>query len=357
MSDAGRLQIDDAAWDAWVAATPPAFHLQQSAWAEVKAANGWRAERIVVDAGSGPAGLQLLVRRLGPGPFSVGYAPRGPVMTRWDAASVAALTAALRTRARALRLTHVTIDPGESDPAIDTLLRAAGWRGADLVQHDRSRIVPLGDGEAAVWGGLRSKWRQYVGKAERAGVVVTEGGRDDLGTFHAILSETAQRTGFFARDAGAYRATWDAFARRGAARLLIARLPGGEPVAALFLVRCGGRMAEPYGGMTEAGAASRANYLLKWESIRRAIAEGADRYDMWGIAHPGIEQFKEGFGGSELRYVGAYDLVTLPLARDLLVAGRRAWVALVRRRLARERGHGGTAGPATPEPGSAEGTG
>ncbi len=348
MSDAARLQTDDAAWDAWVASTPPSFHLQQTGWAEVKAANGWRAERIVVDAGSGPAGLQLLVRRLGPGPFSVGYAPRGPVMTRWDPVSVAALTAALRTRARALRLTHVTIDPGESDPAIDTLLREAGWRSTDLVQHDRSRIVALGGGEAEVWGGLRSKWRQYVGKAERSGVVVTEGSRDDLGTFHAILTDTARRTGFFARDASAYRATWDVFARRGAARLLIARLPGGEPVAALFLIRCGGRMAEPYGGMTEAGAASRANYLLKWESIRRAIAEGADRYDMWGIAHPGIEQFKEGFGGEELRYVGAYDLVTLPVAREILVAGRRTWVALARRRLERGRTSGRTAaGPGT----------
>ena len=32
----------------------------------------------------------------------------------------------------------------------------------------------LTPGEAAVWGGLRSKWRQYVGKATRAGVVVVE---------------------------------------------------------------------------------------------------------------------------------------------------------------------------------------
>ena len=39
-------------------------------------------------------------------------------------------------------------------------------------------------------------------------------------------------------------------------------------LATLFLVRCGTRVVEPYGGMTLDGGESRANYLLKWEAIR-----------------------------------------------------------------------------------------
>ena len=339
------LKRDDAAWDAFVAASSTPFHLQQTPWAVGKRPNGWTSARVVADGGSGPIGAQVLVRRLGPGPFAVGYIPRGPITTTWDEPSVAAFTVALRKAAKRLRLTHITVDPGTEDVAISALLRRSGWRDADAVQHDRSRVVDLTAGEAAVWGGLRSKWRQYVGKATRSGVVVAEGDRADLTAFHAILAETAARTGFFHRTLASYEAVWDAYQPIGAARLLLARTADGTPVAALFLVRCGARMSEPYGGMTDAGAESRANYLLKWEAIRRSIAEGAGLYDMWGLAHPGIEQFKAGFGGQEVRYIGAFDLVTLPLLRDAMVHGRRLWVRGARRLMIKAE---------EPKPGAAE---
>jgi lipid II:glycine glycyltransferase (peptidoglycan interpeptide bridge formation enzyme) len=350
--DLARLRADDATWDAFVAGSASPFHLQQTGWAATKRANGWTAVRVVADAGSGPIGAQVLVRPLGPGPFALGYAPRGPVAAAWDDASVGAFTAALRRAARRLRLTHVTVDPGIEGEAVAGLLRRAGWRAADPVQHDRSRVVDLSPGEAALWADLRSKWRQYVGKAIRAGVVVEEGGREDLPAFHAILAGTAERTGFFHRSLSSYEEVWDAFRPAGAARLLLARTSGGDAVASLFLVRCGPRMSEPYGGMTDAGAESRANYLLKWEAIRRSAAEGATLYDMWGLAHPGIEQFKAGFGGREVRYVGAWDLVTLPLLRDTVVHARRLWVRAVRRRLASAGAPGGPGPSAAGSPAS-----
>ncbi len=91
-------------------------------------------------------------------------------------------------------------------------------------------------------------------------------------------------------------------------------------------------MAEPSGGMNDEGAETRANYLLKWEAMVEAATAGAQRYDMWGIAHGGIDQFKAGFGGHEVRYPGTFDLQTLPLLRPGILAARRAWVALARRR-------------------------
>jgi hypothetical protein len=69
--------------------------------------------------------------------------------------------------------------------------------------------------------------------------------------------------------------------------------------------------------MTHAGAESRANYLLKWEAIRSSRERGAVSYDMWGISHEGIEHFKAGFGGREIKYVGAWDLVIDPAGRLL----------------------------------------
>jgi len=111
-------------------------------------------------------------------------------------------------------------------------------------------------------------------------------------------------------------------------------------VATLFHFICGPKVAEAYGGMTDAGAESRANYLLKWQAIRGFRAEGRSSYDLWGTATGGIAQFKEGFGGEVHRYVGARDLpVRAPVDALLRVAlpayrmAQRARLRLMGRRL------------------------
>ncbi len=350
-----ELRANASAWDEFVTSSAEGFHTQLSAWATVKAPNGWRGVRVVADAGSGPIGAQVLVRKLGPGPFGVGYAPRGPLASTWDESSVAAFTESIRRAGRRQRLSHVTIEPpAEVGSGVDDLLLAAGWKRGDPVQPERTWEVSLGKPEGELWSGLRSKWRQYVNKARRAGTVVVDGGRDDLDAFYAIFTETARRTGFIPRTLDSYREVWDAYAPSGRAQLLFARHSDTENAAVLFLVRCGERMVEPYGGMTTAGAASRANYLLKWEAIRRSNEEGALVYDMWGMAHAGIEQFKQGFGGREAIYVGAFDLPTVPLLRTAVVTTRRAWVP-VARRIYHAR-HGGTPvdGAAGPDHADAE---
>ena len=80
--------------------------------------------------------------------------------------------------------------------------------------------------------------------------------------------------------------------------------------------------------MTAAGGESRANYLLKWEAIRSSREAGATSYDLWGLATGGIAHFKTGFGGREVRYVGAWDLVLSPLGRQAYDAAQRGRVRL-----------------------------
>jgi len=78
--------------------------------------------------------------------------------------------------------------------------------------------------------------------------------------------------------------------------------------------------------------ALRANYLLKWEAIRRAREAGAATYDLWGLANPGIAHFKTGFGGREVRFIGAWDLVLSGLGRRTYVMAQRLRVERARRR-------------------------
>ena len=330
--DPAALRGDPAAWDAFVESAPTGAYTQLSAWAQVKEPNGWHAERIVARGATGPIGLQLLVRDLRPTPWRVGYAPRGPVGA-FDGEAVASLTNEVRRVARAKRIVQVLIDPEvEASHPLVGELAAAGWTENAGVQTPRTRLVDLARPEEELWSDLRSKWRQYVNKARRAGVTVEDVGADGLDDFYRIYVDTAERAGFIHRARSAYDDVFRAFDRGGRARLLMARLPDGTPAATLMLLHCGPRVIEPYGGMTEAGAESRANYLLKWEAIRSSRERGFAVYDMWGLSHAGIEQFKAGFGGREVTYVGGRALVVNRFGSTVLGVARRLSVARARRR-------------------------
>ena len=342
-----RIDPDDpAAWDAFVADAHPGSYLQLTPWARVKAVNGWSAVRLSAAGGSdGPVGAQVLVRRPRPLPWAFAYAPRGPVAATWTPAgatdAAASFAEACRTtlRERAGRVSHVRIDPeiekdGPQDEggAVRTALRAAGFRPAPPIQPNASRLIDLTADEEALWGDLRKKWRQYVNKARGAGITVVDADADRLPEFYRIYRETADRAGFLIRTEQAYRDVFEAFRPHGLARLLFAESKDGEPLATLLLIRCGTRVVEPYGGMTAAGGDSRANYLLKWEAIRTSREQGATSYDLWGLATGGIAHFKTGFGGREVTYVGAWDLVLDPLGRQVYGAAQNARVRWERRR-------------------------
>ncbi len=337
-----RTTAGEAAWNAFVERSTPGSYLQLSAWARVKAVNGWRAERVLVGPAEDPSiGAQVLVRRPRPLPWGFAYASRGPVADRWSDGAVAAFTERVREQLpdAAGRLSHLRIDPeieldGPLDPegSLRRALRREGWRPAAPIQPNATRIIDLLADETALWADLRKKWRQYVNRARGAGIVVVDAGAERLGEFYRIYRETAARAGFLIRTQQAYRDVWDAYGPAGNARLLFAQTADGEPQATLFLVRSGGRVVEPYGGMTAAGGASRANYLLKWEAIRTSRERGATSYDLWGLATGGIAHFKTGFGGREVHYVGAWDLVLDPLGRLTYEAAQRGRVWWVRRR-------------------------
>jgi lipid II:glycine glycyltransferase (peptidoglycan interpeptide bridge formation enzyme) len=335
---------DDAAWDAFVAGADPGSYLQLSGWARVKAVNGWSSQRLLAGRGGDAIGAQVLVRRPRPMPWGFAYAPRGPVAASWTAEAIDRFTDETRTGLPKLagRVSHLRIDPEierdgplDADGSLRRALRRSGWRPATPIQPTSTRIIDLRADEQTLHADLRKKWRQYVNRARKAGIRVVDAEGDRLPEFYRIYRETADRAGFLIRTEQAYRDVWQAYRPTGNARLLFAETPDGESQATLFLVRAGPRVVEPYGGMTAAGADSRANYLLKWEAIRSSKEQGATSYDLWGLATGGIAHFKTGFGGREVQYVGAWDLVLDPLGRLAYEAAQqgRVWVARRRRGL------------------------
>ena len=325
-----REVTDADEWNAFVDGARYATFPQLWEWGELRRAVGWRPIRLVVgegDAGGRPvAGAQLILRRVPVVGWALAYAPRGPIGTLDEPEIRDALVAALRRLGGREGIATLKVDPEvEPQTAAGAALLAAPWRGARLLQPPRTRVIDLHADEDALRAEMHRKHRQYVSKAERAGVRVE---RFDgtappevigpaLADFNRIYRLTADRAGFLIREAAYYERVWATFAPGRRVRLSFATLDG-ERVATLFHFTCGPRAIETYGGMTDAGAESRANYLVKWRAICDFRAEGFAVYDMWGIATGGIAKFKAGFGGRELEYVGLRDLPLQPAADALL---------------------------------------
>ena len=314
---AWRVNEPDA-WNAFVEAAPYHAFPQLWEWGEVRALGGWRAVRLAIGPSRDQpiAGAQLLLRRLPAIGWNLAYVPRGPIGDLDDALVRDALVRALRALGRAERIATIRADPeAESTSPFGRALLDDPWRAAPKIQPPITRILDLARGEDALRSDLKRKHRQYVNKAERAGITIERFDGSStaevigpaLADFNRIYRSTAERAGFVARQPFYYERVWSTFAPGGRVRLAFAVL-NGDRVATLFHFTCGDRVVESYGGMTDAGADARANYLLKWDAIRAFAAEGFRVYDMWGLATGGIRQFKEGFGGREVTYVGARDL-------------------------------------------------
>jgi lipid II:glycine glycyltransferase (peptidoglycan interpeptide bridge formation enzyme) len=310
---------DRDAWNAYVEGAAYRSFPQLWEWGELREPFGWNPLRIGVgeDPAAPPrAAAQVLLRRVPALGWGLAYVSRGPVGELDDPQVREALFAALRSLGRTERVATIKVDPEASpDSSLGAALLTGPWRAAEKVQPPRTRLIDLAPSEDELRAGMKRKHRQYVNKAERAGIIIErlDGSSDPaearaaLDDFYRIYTHTAERAGFVARARHYYQRVWELFAPTGHARLAFATRDG-ERLATLFHFTCGDRAAEAFGGMTDEGAESRANYLLKWASIIGFKEEGFAVYDLWGLATGGIAQFKEGFGGRQVDYVGARDL-------------------------------------------------
>lgn len=297
--------------------------LQSAGWGELKAATGWNVRRFVLDGGV----AQVLLKPLPLG-LSVAYAPRGPLVAPEHLGEA---IAALREALARERCASLLCDPeAPDDPAIRANLARAGVRASPVfVQPRRTLLMDLSKGDEELFAAMRKKTRQYIHKAERAGVVTEES--RDLDRFMKVLDAVGQRDQFAIRSRAYFDTLLSAFGDR--ALLMFARL-GAQDAGAMLLVRMADRAWELYGGWSGAHAEARPFYLLKWRAMLRMRQLGVRRYDMYGLADgaddplAGVENFKLGYGGEVVAWIGALET---PVRKALYPL----WQLAARRRLAR----------------------
>lgn len=329
-------EADRARYDAAVAASPLADFMQSFAWGEVKKRTGWDALRLLVtdDDGRARAACSILRKKEVRGVPPILYAPRGPVLDHTDTEALRALLDAIRARAGDAFLF-------KCDPAIEagseaaTALTAAGLRivtGGTFggVQPAQVMVLDLSIGLDKVFEGFKSKWRYNVRLAERKGVTVRDGGRDDLEAFHRLYLETARRDGFTGRGRTYFDALWDELAPHGLVKMFLAEHEG-EVIAGILVMPMGERAIYTYGASSNEKRNLMPNHLIQWTAIRWAAEAGLRIYDFRGVSEhvPGLKRFKEGFGAREVAYAGEFDL---PLRAGWYALWRTAGATAIRLR-------------------------
>ncbi|VAW32326.1 tRNA-dependent lipid II--amino acid ligase [hydrothermal vent metagenome] len=154
-----------------------------------------------------------------------------------------------------------------------------------------------------------------------------------------MYAETAVRDGFGIRPSAYYLDAWRSFQQAGMGHLLIAEFEG-DPVAAVYLIRFGQRVIYMYGASTHKERQRMPNYLLQWEAIRWAKAQGCTVYDLWGAPDNfdksdrlwGVWRFKAGFNGQVVRHIGAWDYPVRPLLYHLYTVALPKYLNYLRTR-------------------------
>lgn len=350
------VAADRAAWQAFLAATQSGDFLHDWGWAVVAAHDGEPQRRFVLEQNGELVGIVAAqVRRLPLG-RSMWYVPHGPVLDYAHEAAgerLGAIVAGLRAVAHADRALAVKLEPrlAARAPELAALARHGLRRAGATIQVGQTRIVPLTDDDALI-AAFDKDTRYAVRRAEREGVEVHRiDDASDLSAIdrlHELVGQTQRRAGFPMPALRRYRLAWQALGGGGVASIFEARR-GEELLASGMLVIEGDRSFYLFAGsVREArGEPKRyATYALQWQMMRHARERGVRLHDLWGVAphgadtqHPwyGVGLFKKGFGGSEVRWAGTWDIVISPRLYRLRAAVSRLRGGLrgVRRRLRR----------------------
>jgi len=337
-----RTELSAPSWEEFTMQFAGGHILQSWTWGDCKAHFGWPepVRLAVVEDGRFVAAAQVLFRRLPPGWWTTAYVPKGPLLDRAKTDSAHVLLGAIHDICRRRRAVSLKVEPDWEDTSdAHSWWQEQGFRSsARTVQPRRTVIVDLTADEASILAQMKSKTRYNIRLASRRGVAVRVGTAADLPGFYELLRITSHRDGFGIHTQRYYAEVWQAFARRGQAALLIAEYKG-QPLAALIAFAWGRQAWYMYGASSNEERQRMPNHLLQWEAMRWAKALGCESYDLWGIPDVdqsqvgsdvvqaeedgvlsqgmgGLYRFKRGFGGREVRYVGAYDYVySTPLYR------------------------------------------
>lgn len=256
---------------------------------------------------------------------------KGPALDYSDTGLLNEVITALENRAKQQNAIWLKIDPDvilatglpDSDDdtsnaigiAITQTLEKRGWQFSDSqVQFRNTVSIDLTQSEDEILMGMSGNTRRKVRAATKKGVTIRLATVDDLPILYDLYQITGERDHFLTRPFDYYKRAWQKFMDADLAHALIAEYQG-KPIAHVILFHFGGKCWYFYGASSNEERNRMPNYALQWEAMKWAKSQGYTIYDMWGAPDVfdesdsmwGVYQFKQGFRGTVVRHIGAWD--------------------------------------------------
>jgi lipid II:glycine glycyltransferase (peptidoglycan interpeptide bridge formation enzyme) len=332
-------EISTQEWEEFVSHHSNVHVLQSPQWGGFKASFDWHVTHVRI----GEVGAQILFRRL-PFGISFAYIPKGPVPSKlegperpsrgsstsndfkhWDQ-----LWPEVDEICRSRRVVFLKVEPDlwEEVGLSSGQVMPKGFRlSSHSIQPPRTLVVDLQAPEDQILGHMKQKTRYNIRLSLRKGVIVRPS--SDIETFYQMMHATAERVEFEIHNLEYFRQAYERFHPYGMCELLFAEYED-EPLAALMVFSNGRRAWYFYGASTNVQRNRMPTYVLQWEAMKWARAQGCTEYDLWGVPDTdqgtleaqftkrrdglwGVYRFKRGFGGELRRALGPWDRVYNPL--------------------------------------------
>ena len=266
---------NDQTWDDFLLTSPAGSISQTSLWAKVKASEGWRPLRLILRRGAQiVAGVQVLWKmKYG---IRCGYVVRGPVPESNTIEAATEMVSQLVRLTSQRRFTLLLVQPPDGGSMIPQVMNAKPFLPNHLYSViSANLVVDLCQGWDAVEKCFRRTTRQQVRQAYKSGVTIREGGREELPTFHALMTNTCQRlrTTPNPRTVATLLALWQAAEPRKNIRLTLAEY-GGQTIAGLLSLAFGRTLTFWKKGSDETGRSLHADQALFHEGIAWACQNG-----------------------------------------------------------------------------------
>jgi Acetyltransferase (GNAT) domain len=306
-----------AGWDEELAERGlPAPLLQSWGWGEVQARAGWTVDRVRLKGG---AMASIQVRSVGPAREA--YVPRGPVPATPEAID------ALVDWAKDARIARLLVEP-EASPAFDETLSERRFAVASPIQPQHTRILPLRTPDEMLKGFKHGR-RYNIRAGLRRGVVVNEG--KDAAELARQSAAVERRETIHLPDRGYYELLLDLLPW---CRTYVARHgETGEALSTVLVARHAGRAYSLFAGRSGAHPELMGNDLAWWSALQSAAEAGCSDFDFWGVPPPGAGSdhpwhglgfFKSEFGGDEVSYPGAWELVLSGAGAKLIALEKKS---------------------------------
>lgn len=242
--------------------------------------------------------------------------PGGPILDWSNHSLVKAWVDAIKQIARDHNCVFVRVRPQLIESTDSKhLFKSLGFKLAPMhVTADLTSQLDLTKPDDELKRAMRKGARYELNRSEKLNVKVEA--TDDIAQFCKLQLATAQRQKFVPFSAKFLTEQYNTFIEADRAILYRATYQN-KLLTMAFIIFYNNEAAYHYGASTDLAREYPGAYAIQWAAIDEAKRRGCKRYNFWGVTDHGqtkhrfygVSVFKRGFGGEDVAYLHARDLV------------------------------------------------